>query len=234
MFLVPRLVAGAMLLGSTVRGSRGVVTGDPEPGGPRAWITLGRLVSFPGPVRLGGLALMLGALMFMLTKARGYVDPDDSLLGYFMLAGFSSWLLGLAALYVRYGPVSGLLGKTGLGTAIVGIALLAVGHRFTFMTEVDLFGLVIPGGFGLMIGALLFGIAALRREVLPRYWRALPLLTGLAGFVWVFFTNSEGNRLSFMFMRTLFALGWLLLGYVLWSDREETVESPAYAVGSEP
>lgn len=176
---------------------------------------------------------MLGALMFMLTKARGYVDPDDSFLGYFMLVGFSSWLLGLAALYVRYAPLSGGLGKTGLGTAAVGVALLAVGHLFSFMTGVDLFVLVILGGFGMMVGALLFGIAALRREVLPRYWRALPLFTGLTGFAWFFFTNSEGDRLSFMFMRTLFALGWLLLGYVLWSDREATVESRAYAVGSQ-
>ena len=183
--------------------------------------------------RSGGLALMLGALMFMLTKARGYVYPDDSFLGYFMLVGFSSWLVGVAALCARYGPISGRLGKIGLGVAVVGVALLAVGHRSSFMTEMDLFLLVILGGFGMMIGALLFGIAALRREILPRYWRILPLFTGLTGFAWFFFTNSEGNRLSFMFMRTLFALGWLLLGYVLWSDREETVESPAYAVGSQ-
>ena len=40
--------------------------------------------------RLGGLALMLGSLMlFSLTKARGYVDPYDSLLGYFIFARFT-------------------------------------------------------------------------------------------------------------------------------------------------
>ncbi len=171
-------------------------------------------------VRWGGPALMLGALAFMLTKRKSYVDPDDSVLGLFMLVGFSSWLAGLVALYVRYGPVSGPLGKTGLGTAVVGLILLAVGHPFSFMTEIDLFILIILGGLALTIGPLLFGIAALQREVLPRYWRALPLLTGLTGFAWFFFTNSEGNRLAFMLLRTLFALGWLLLGYVLWSDRE--------------
>ncbi len=31
---------------------------------------------------------MIGALMFSLTKARGYVDPDDSMLGFFMFVGF--------------------------------------------------------------------------------------------------------------------------------------------------
>jgi len=95
------------------------------------------------------------------------------------------------------------------------------------MTEVDLFVLIILGSLALMLGALLFGIAALRREVLPRYWRVLPLLTGLIGFAWIFFTNSEGDRLSFMFFRTLFALGWILMGYVLWSDRRKIVEEPS-------
>ncbi len=170
--------------------------------------------------------MMLGALAFMLTKTKSYVDPDDSVLGLFMLVGFSSWLAGLVALYVRYGPVSGPLGETGLDTAVVGLILLAVGHPIPFMTEIDLFILIILGGLALTIGPLLFGIAALQREVLPRYWRALPLLTGLTGFAWFFFTNSEGNRLAFMLLRTLFALGWLLLGYVLWSDREVPTEHP--------
>jgi hypothetical protein len=65
--------------------------------------------------RSGGLALLLGAFMFSLTKARGYVDADDSLLGYFMFAGFALWLIGVAALYSRYGPLSGRLGRPGLG-----------------------------------------------------------------------------------------------------------------------
>ena len=56
--------------------------------------------------RSGGLALLLTAFMFSLTKARGYVDADDSLLGYFMFAGFTLWLIGVAALYSRYGPPS--------------------------------------------------------------------------------------------------------------------------------
>ena len=111
---------------------------------------------------LGGLALMLGALMFSLTKARGYVDPYDSLLGYFIFAGFTLLLLGVVALYVLYAPVSGRLGKIGLGTAVVGVVLLAVGHPF-----------------------------------------------------------------SFMFFRSLFALGWILLGYVLWSDVREIIEDPS-------
>ena len=125
------------------------------------------------------------------------------------------------------GKRAGGLGKAGLVTSVVGLVLLAIGHPFSFMAEVDLFLLVVLGGLGLMIGPLLFGIAALRKEVLPRYWSALPLLAGLTGFAWFFFTNSEGDRLPFIFLRTLFALRWLLLGYVLWSDKEVSAEHSA-------
>lgn len=178
---------------------------------------------------------MLGALMFMLTKARGYVDSDDSLLGYFMFVGFALWLAGLSTLYLRYGPQAGRLGKTGLGMSVMGIALLAVGHLFTFMPfgeeiafvliGTDLFMLVALGALALMFGAVLFGIPVLQREVLPGCWRFLPLVTGLTGFVWVFFTNSEENRFPFMLLRTLFVLGWVLMGYVLLSDRTRMAEA---------
>jgi hypothetical protein len=169
--------------------------------------------------------------MFSLTKARGYVDPDDSLLGYFMFVGFASWLVGVAALYSRYGPRSGLLGKIGLGTAVVGVVLLAAGHPLAFITrvapfEVDPFMLVVLGGLALILGPLLFGIATVRRAVLPRYWGVLPLLTGLMGLSWLIFGSNDTGELtfSFMFFRTLFAAGWMLLGYVLWSDAREVVE----------
>jgi hypothetical protein len=180
---------------------------------------------------------MLGFLMFSLTKARGYVDPYDSLLGYFIFAGFTLLLLGVVALYVRYAPVFGQLGKIGLGTAVVGVVLLAVGHRFSFMGEIGwMFIVVLLGAFALMLGPLLFGIAVLREEVLPRYGRVLPLLTGLMGVVWLFFNGSETGQLTFSFMifRSLFALGWILLGYVLWSDGREIIEHPSKPGLDEP
>ena len=166
---------------------------------------------------------MLGAFMFSLTKARGYVDADDSLLGYFMFAGFTLWLIGVAALYSRYGPLSGRLGRTGLGIAVVGVVVLAVGHFFSFMTQLDLFVLVASGALALTLGPLLFGIASLRSEAMPRHLRALPLATGLMGFTWLFFGSSDTGELTFtfMFLRTLFAVGWMLMGYVLWSDPKE-------------
>lgn len=182
-------------------------------------------MSYSRLVRLGGVALMLGALMFMLTKARGYVDSDDSLLVYFMAVGFAAWLVGLAGLFVRYAPGSGMLGKIGLGLSFGGIVLLAIGHLFSFITGPDLFGLVILGVLALIAGPLLFGIAALRRGVLPRYWRLLPLATALMGVIWINTSSDDGSlTFSFMFFRALFALGWLLLGYVLLTDKRGAAE----------
>ena len=190
---------------------------------------------FSSPGRWGGPALMVGALMFMLTKTRGYVDPDDSMLGFFMFVGFGLWLVGLAALYARYAPVAGRLGKIGLGMAIAGIVLLAVGHPVSFMTGPDLFGLIILGALALAIGPLLFGLACLPTlaygataravEVLPNRWRFVPLFTGLAGLAW--FGNS--GETTFFLFRTLFAAGWLLTGYVLWSDAEVPVKRSTIA-----
>lgn len=80
-----------------------------------------------------------------------------------MLVGFALCLVGLVALYVRYVRRAGGLGKTGLITSIASLVLLTMGYPFSFMTQVDLFLLVILGGLALMLGPLLFGIAALQK-----------------------------------------------------------------------
>ena len=51
-------------------------------------------------------------------------------------------------------------------------------------------------------------------------------MTGLMGFSWIFFGSSDSVEptFSFMFFRSLFAAGWMLLGYVLWSGAREVVE----------
>ena len=185
----------------------------------------------------GGPALMLGALIFSLTKARGYVDPDDSLLVYFMAVGFAAWLVGLGALFARYAPPSGRLGKIGLGVSFVGMAAMAVGHLFSFspvyyviegyfVLEVAMFSLFVLGVLGLMAGLLLFGIATLRAEVLPHRWRFVPFATAMIGLVWITVTGSDDGSLTFgfMFFRTLFAFGWFLMGFVLWFDGEEAAQ----------
>ena len=182
--------------------------------------------------RWGGPALMIGALIFSLTKARGYVDPDDSLLIYVMLVGFAAWIVGIAAFFVRYAPTSGRLGKTGLGISFVGILLVAAGHLLSEAvwnaTGVDLFLLIILGVLALIAGPLLFGAATLQRKTLQRRWRFVPLFIGLMGLMWILNGSDDGSlTFGFMFFRTLFALGWFFMGYALFSDKPVTAEKLA-------
>jgi len=92
---------------------------------------------------------------------------------------------------------------------------------------VDLYLMVVLGALSLTTGALLFGVAALRRGALPRYWGFLPLLTGLAGFAWFFLSSVGDGPLFFIFPRTLFALGWILMGYMLFSDKRGAIQKLA-------
>lgn len=173
--------------------------------------------------RSTGIALMIAALIFVLTKLRHVVDADDSLLGYFMTIDFALWLAGLAGFYLHYRARAGWLGKGGIIVSILGVASLTAGHFGEFVLHTDFFAFIILGSLALALGPLLFGIAVLRRAVLPRQWRYLPLVTGVIGIAWPLISNPEGSRLRFLFFRTLFGLGWLLLGYVLYSDQSETV-----------
>jgi hypothetical protein len=78
------------------------------------------------------------------------------------------------------------------------------------------------GGSALLVGILLFGIAALRGDVLPRL-RAVPVIAGVVGLLWMFLAFDarpvEGNPEAFLAMRTAFGISWLPLAYILLTDR---------------
>jgi hypothetical protein len=66
----------------------------------------------------------------------------------------------------------------------------------------------------LLIGLIWFGVLNLRQPVLVG-WRWLPLVTGLMGFIGFFLFDGDGEEITatFLFFRTLFALG--LIGSAL-------------------
>jgi len=174
--------------------------------------------------RWGGLALLLGVLIFIGSRFRELVDPTDRFLAVFMLVAFAAWFVGLLALRAQYRPRVGRLGGAGLMLTLVGIGALALGHVPAFLLGLDgpWFVPIVLGTFALVAGVLLFGIAALGGKVLPR-WRALPLVTGLVGLAWIVFAfdsrSVEGNPEAFLAMRTAFGVAWLPLALVLMSDR---------------
>ena len=181
--------------------------------------------------RWGGLALLLGVLIFIGSRFRDHVDPTDRFLAVLMVIAFVAWFAGLVALRSRYRPRVGRLGGAGLMLTLVGIGLLALGHVTLFLLELGgpWFLPIGAGTFALSLGALLFGLATLSGGVLPR-WRALPLLIGLVGIAWMLFASDsrpvEGNPEAFLVMRTAFGVTWLPLAFVLMSDRGSDADPP--------
>ena len=179
--------------------------------------------------RTGGVALLIGVLIFIGSRFRHLVDPSDRLLGVLMLTAFVAWFVGLLALRAQYRPRANALGRFGLATSLVGIGLLTVGHVGAFLLELagPWFMPIVMGTLVLVIGVATFGLDALRGGVLPR-WRAVPAIAGAVGLLWILFASDsrpvEGNPEAFIAMRTAFGACWLPLAYVLFTDRRDTTD----------
>jgi len=70
----------------------------------------------------------------------------------------------------------------------------------------------------LLVGLIWFVILNLRQPVLS-HWQWLPLATGLMGFIGFFLFSGEQITATFLFFRTLFALGLFGLGLTLWLEK---------------
>ncbi len=174
-------------------------------------------------IRTGGVALTAGVGIFLASRFRHTVDPDDRMLGALLVVGFAGWLVGAWALRAQYAPASPAEGRAGLVTIVAGITAVAVGHVASFVVVLPgpWFMPIVAGTLVTVVGLLLFGVGALRRDVLPR-WRLVPLVAGLVGLGWILFAFDgrpvEGNPEAFLLMRTLFGISWLPLGYIMVRD----------------
>jgi hypothetical protein len=171
-----------------------------------------------------------------------------------LLGGLAALHARQAHLYGRLGAAGFWVAFVGtlLGTLLGTLPLLATalaGDRVP--TALVLFGGLAAGLFYLVamgIGLLLLGIATLRARVLPVPWRLLPLamfvvkvpLTPLVMLILgeelrrelVLRSGTHSEILAFLVLDApdvLFGLGWVLLGYALWSGAREGVRSPAPA-----
>lgn len=190
-------------------------------------------------LRRTGLALALGSLAFILNKAnelsRVFLNrpmPDmitgrDSIL---LLLGQVLLVVGLFGFYRLYAARVSGLAKIGLLLLPIGGFLLALGHiSFTPIQEEGPFFLfVILGVLLLMAGLILFGALNLRARVLP-YAQPLPLLTGILGVVAFFFAGPGDITDLFLVLRTLFGVGLVWMGVILFLD-SHAVPAPAVSL----
>ena len=189
--------------------------------------------------RWGGLAFVLGNVLFLVNKfnemsrlflRRPMADVISGENLALIFLGQAALILGYAAYNRTYSQRVGRLGKYALRLFAGGGILLAVGH-VSFMSGLadylpssilryaeNLFLLVILGLLAMIIGLIWFGILNLRQPKLNR-WQWLPLATGLMGFVGFFLFSGETITTTFLFFRTLFALGLIGMGLTLWLEK---------------
>ena len=189
--------------------------------------------------RWAGVAFMLGNVLFIVNKVNemsrlflsrwmpDVISGQDPLL---ILIGQVALAIGYIGFFRYYAPRAGKPGKNALRLFCGGGIILAVGH-VGFMSSLaealpaglrpyveSLFVLVLIGLLLLLVGLIWFGVLNLRRPLLSR-WRWLPLATGLMGFIGFFLFGGETITATFLFFRTLFALGLIGLGLVLWLEK---------------
>ena len=176
-------------------------------------------------IRLGGLASVLGGLLWILIwYMRLFLDPSDRAVRrlhegqyeYLIFIPSILFMAGLAAVHVLQAQRSRQLGKRGLILLLVALALMAVG----VVVESGIFAI---GILLLIIGLIPFGLATLRAQVLPRWSRPLPLITSVvllaSGIISLLF-NPHRDPFIEMFLATLFGIPWILLGYAVWSQTD--------------
>ena len=178
-------------------------------------------------VRLGGLAAMMGGLLW---SVKALIATADAPLcaplwpakgtDYLFVTGQLLFLAGLAGFYARYKDSLEGSEEGGVAFAVssVGVIASCVGRVGLLSTEVAwyVFGLACPVE---CIGLMALGAAASRshEKTLP-YWSSLPFVIGLLG-IFSFPLGVPPNGVIetclTVALRTLFGLGWVLLGYHL-------------------
>lgn len=194
-------------------------------------------------IRLGGLAAVLGGLLFVASFAAFMLMEGGPLEGTFLAQHWGEQVLSvpmnaLLALGVvgLYGYQAGRLGKPGkVGSyvAVAGFALAALGGLATFAFELGvgegstpmwLDMITHPLAMLLMVlGSMVFGVATYRAALLPR-GGALLVVIGPLVLLGLLFGGIENALL--LAPAALFGLGWAWLGYGLVSRREGTVARP--------
>lgn len=185
-------------------------------------------------ISLSGWALMLAAVAFVLGFSLGggessFDDPlggTDAFYEYGQLIliplAMLLFTLGMLGLRSRYGSEVGRFGRISLSIGAVGGAVGFVGALGLGLGDGDGWWIGwLVGMLLVLVGLLLFGIAALRNRPLPR-WNGLPLLTGSTILLFPIMGVITGSdELSVPVMATIFFLigaGFAALGYIVQGD----------------
>ena len=186
---------------------------------------------------VGAAAAILGGVLWtvkgVVILATGEQPPVVFELGPPLFA------VGLIGLYARLGRKGGRAAAAGLVLACVSLLLagvLLVAWAFASDALPDgeddftPLSLVIAGaGFSFIAGLVLLGLAARRALVLPRRWRSFPLAVGVFAVPGVVIGGGILSELSerlFELPLVVFALGWIVIGCLIWSTDQAEQLAP--------
>ena len=187
--------------------------------------------------RLGGFISLIGGTLWVVSF--GVTQALNPNLSGVLVAPVVFLLIGLFALRARQATGGGPVGTLGFALTFLGLLMLAYGSigRLEITGEVlgraygpiGFTGLA-PGALILGAGAVLTALSVILANVMPRL-SSIPLLLGAAGVA-----AAGGIALSRQLIEgsvadifplqlgpiaalwALFGLGWLWLGYLLWSE----------------
>ncbi len=179
-----------------------------------------------GLIRLGGLATMVGALLFVAAPlfSRYFPQAMEPLpaMEAFLVVALILMPVGMVGFHALQGRNYGRVGLAGFWMAVVAPLAVALGSA-SYLWWGSVFGasllwLALPvGPIVLLVGFALYGVATLRVRVLPR-WCGVIFIVAMP----VALGSSIVGAFASVFV--VFGFAWLALGYALWSQRDTSAE----------
>src|SRR5262245_41850224 len=166
----------------------------------------------PDHIRRAGLAGITAGALYCLLGVILLFEPRSGGWFYLVYSLFAGAVLltrvTLRGLHASHRGRDRRLGRVGFSISSVGLSLLAVTAVLRVVTGREVLDPIFALGFLLAgLGYLLFGVAALKARVLPR-WSAFLPLAGVVGAVLLQDKHGAGISMGVV---------WALLGYVLMS-----------------
>ena len=214
-------------------------------------VTSAKIIRWAGlPAIIAGILYMATQFVHPANEAAS-VTTDAWAAAHYMTLGFGVLgLLGFTGIYARQIKEAGLLGFVGFVTFFLALVLVSffaffeafvvpavVGEAPQFVDDVYAIfdGGAGPGhigtiynlnGFLYLAGGVLFGIATIRANVLPR-WAGIVFTVGTVASLSAALSDTLGRASTFVL-----AAGLVWMGIALWSERPAQVAARAEAVAA--
>lgn len=167
-------------------------------------------------IRWGALAAMLAGAVWIAYALFGLAGANQEVSGPLDVFIIVAWLLqvvGLVGFHTLQKENYGRIGRAGFYTFIVGAPAQSLGLLLVLAGSLTLGEILVNvGGFGILVGLVLYGAATLQARILPR-WCGIALIVSLP--LTILLQNYGG---------IVFGAVWMALGYVLWSIRAQAAE----------